>query len=77
MCGDATLCVAPICVGNRLLSFVIYHLYVLKSYVFVLYFQENKGFPDMKVIAAEFKDKPELKKYMKKLMPFVQLCKVQ
>ena len=31
----------------------------------------------MKVIAAEFKDKPELKKYMKKLMPFVQLCKVQ
>ena len=30
----------------------------------------------MKVIATSFKDKPELKKYMKKLMPFVQLVKV-
>lgn len=30
----------------------------------------------MKVIANAFKDKPELKKYMKKLMPFVQVAKV-
>ncbi|XP_062608750.1 leucine--tRNA ligase, cytoplasmic-like [Saccostrea cucullata] len=38
-------------------------------------YEQNKGFPDMKVIANAFKDKPELKKYMKKLMPFVQLAK--
>lgn len=30
----------------------------------------------MKIIANAFKDKPELKKYMKKLMPFVQVAKV-
>lgn len=30
----------------------------------------------MKVIANAFKDKPELKKYMKKLMPFGQVAKV-
>lgn len=38
-------------------------------------YEQNKGFPDMKVIANAFKDKPELKKYMKKLMPFVQVAK--
>lgn len=38
-------------------------------------YEKNNGFPDNKLIAQEFKDKPELKKYMKKLMPFVQLVK--
>ncbi|XP_059177006.1 leucine--tRNA ligase, cytoplasmic-like [Physella acuta] len=38
-------------------------------------YQANKGFPDNKLIAQELKDKPELKKYMKKLMPFVQVAK--
>ncbi|XP_046369849.2 leucine--tRNA ligase, cytoplasmic-like [Haliotis rufescens] len=33
------------------------------------------GLPENKVIATELKDRPELKKYMKKLMPFVQLVK--
>ncbi|GFS17470.1 leucine--tRNA ligase [Elysia marginata] len=40
-----------------------------------LYQANNNSFPDNKVIAQEFKDKPELKKYMKKLMPFVQVVK--
>ncbi|XP_005104027.1 leucine--tRNA ligase, cytoplasmic [Aplysia californica] len=40
-----------------------------------LYQANNKSFPDNKVIAHEFKDKAELKKYMKKLMPFVQVVK--
>ncbi|XP_067663552.1 leucine--tRNA ligase, cytoplasmic-like [Haliotis asinina] len=33
------------------------------------------GLPENKLIATELKDRPELKKYMKKLMPFVQLVK--
>ncbi|RUS86732.1 hypothetical protein EGW08_005522 [Elysia chlorotica] len=40
-----------------------------------LYEANNSSFPDNKVIAQEFKDKAELKKYMKKLMPFVQVVK--
>lgn len=40
-----------------------------------LYQANNNSFPDNKVIVQEFKDKPELKKYMKKLMPFVQVVK--
>ncbi|XP_037070028.1 leucine--tRNA ligase, cytoplasmic-like isoform X2 [Pollicipes pollicipes] len=34
--------------------------------------QENNGFPEKKTIAAMMSKKPELKKHMKKVMPFVQ-----
>lgn len=35
----------------------------------------HKGFPDNKVISTELKAKPELQKYTKKVMPFVQVAK--
>ncbi|XP_071120452.1 leucine--tRNA ligase, cytoplasmic-like isoform X1 [Mytilus edulis] len=38
-------------------------------------YEKNNGFPDNKVIAAELKDKKELDKYKKKVMPFVQATK--
>ena len=38
--------------------------------------QEKKGFPESKQIAAALATKPELKKYMKKSMPFVMVAKV-
>ncbi|KAL3880632.1 hypothetical protein ACJMK2_032856 [Sinanodonta woodiana] len=38
-------------------------------------YEVKKGFPDNKEIAQELKDKPVLKKYMKRVMPFVQIVK--
>ncbi|XP_060564923.1 leucine--tRNA ligase, cytoplasmic-like [Ruditapes philippinarum] len=38
-------------------------------------YEENKGFPDNKQIATALAKKPELKKYMKKSMPFVMVAK--
>ncbi|XP_013388845.1 leucine--tRNA ligase, cytoplasmic isoform X1 [Lingula anatina] len=40
-----------------------------------LYKAHGNQFPENKEIAAAFGNKPELKKYMKKVMPFVQLVK--
>lgn len=42
----------------------------------LIYLQKNGGFPDNKVIATEINKKPDLKKYAKKVMPFVQATKV-
>ncbi|RZC35227.1 leucine--tRNA ligase, cytoplasmic, partial [Asbolus verrucosus] len=36
------------------------------------HYEKSKKFPDNKVLATEFGSKPELKKYMKRVMPFVQ-----
>lgn len=39
-------------------------------------FLENNGFPDNKTVAAEFGKNEKLKKFQKKVMPFVAYLKV-
>ena len=41
-----------------------------------MYESNNGSFPDNRVIVQALKNFPEVKKYMKKLMPFVQTYKV-
>lgn len=36
------------------------------------YYEKNKSLPDNKSLATEFANKADLKKYMKRVMPFVQ-----
>ena len=57
---------------------VKFHIFILNfySHCFFCFEKLNNGFPENKTIAEEFNNKEELKKYKKKVMPFVAYLKV-
>lgn len=64
---------------NDIVSFFMFCVISVVIFIVVNYFiksfslfQKTKSFPDNKVLAVDFSKKPELKKYMKRVMPFVQ-----
>ena len=49
-----------------------FFLIIVINFVFCTFYKKSGVLPENKLVAAELNSKPELKKYGKKLMPFVQ-----